>query len=101
MIIVFAFSSVISTSLITLLAIAAINIVVRRECAYLIEEKLNAMVEKQRFYAQLLQSDQFCQATHPELPNGTGAADIVWPGSYTSLLTTSSGDRRSRNLPFR
>ena len=89
MLIIFAFFSVVSTSLTSAFAVAVVNVVVRRECAYLVEEKLNAMVENQRFYTELLGSDQDCPASQSKPHAFGGASDAVWPGSYTSLFTIS------------
>jgi serine phosphatase RsbU (regulator of sigma subunit) len=95
MLIIFAFFSVVSASLITALAVAAVNVVIRRECAYLIEEKLNAMVENQRSYTEMIASDHMCIAPHSKPVAASGAADAVWPGSHTSLFAVSqqSADR--------
>ena len=96
MLIIFAFFSVISTSLVAAIAVAVVNVVIRRECAYLVEEKLNAMGENQRFYTQLIGADQVCAASQIDPVASSGAADVVWPGSYTSLFTFSR--QRADNL---
>jgi HAMP domain-containing protein len=87
MLIIFTFFSVFSASLIATFAVAAVNVVVRRECAYLVEEKLNAMVENQRFYKETIGSDRVCLASQSKPLAFGGTLDAVWPGSYTSLLT--------------
>ena len=87
MLIIFAFFSVVSASLITAFAVAVVNVVVRRECAYLVEEKLNAMVENQRLYAQLIRSDRTCSTSELRPLAFSNTADIVWPGTYTSMFT--------------
>lgn len=89
MLIIFVFFSVASASLVAAFAVAVVNVVVRRECAYLIEEKLNAMVENQRLYTQLITSDRTCSATELTPIAFGRSADIVWPGTYTSLVPIS------------
>jgi hypothetical protein len=45
MLIIFVFFSVISTGLVGCLSIAVPNVVIKRECAYLIEDRINAIIE--------------------------------------------------------
>ena len=86
MLVIFAFFSVFSALLIGAISVAVVNVVIRRECAYLVEERLNAMTENQRFYAQTIDADQSRDGSQLLLRSLMGARDFVWPGSYTSMV---------------
>lgn len=89
--IIFVFFSVVSTLLISAFSIAVLNVVIRRESAYLIEERLSAIVENQRFNAHLSGPVEECSTPSTTLPVSNGYSDLVWPGSRTALLLLSGG----------
>lgn len=60
MLVIFAFFSIVSTSLIGAFSVALVNVVVRRETAYLLEERIRAVVESN-------------EAAHSSLLSGRGA----------------------------
>jgi serine phosphatase RsbU (regulator of sigma subunit) len=104
MLVIFALSNVITTILTAALAVAILNVVIRRESAYLIEEKLDAMVVNQRFQTQKMEGVANCEASESE-PASVAALDLVWPGSATSFTavteaTGSHSEPRWVHAPF-
>src|SRR5690349_9732265 len=64
MLIIFAFFSVISMALVACFSIALLNVVIRRESAYLIEERINILVDSsKRFTCNLV--DRFAESRWP------------------------------------
>ncbi len=87
MLIIFAFFSVLSTFLVACFSVAVLNVVIRRESAYLIEERINGIVDScKRLTASLLERVQGCQAPAANSPLLTEYPGAVWPGDQ-SLVT--------------
>jgi hypothetical protein len=87
MLIFFAFFSVVSTILIGALSVAVLNVVIRHESAYLIEERIKAIVDNHERLASA-QADRV-QALIPNSIPPAEYSSAVWPGSQT-LITVAS-----------
>lgn len=89
MLIIFAFFSVISTILIGCFSVAVLNVVIRRESAYLIEERINAIVDNyERLTPALLDRVRGCHERASNSPLITEYLRAVWPGSQTLITAT-------------
>src|ERR1700716_2563367 len=90
MLIIFAFFSIISTILVACLSVAVLNVVIRRESAYLIEERIKVIVESRKGLTDpLLERVRGCDASAPNsrlFTEFTEYLDAVWPQSQ-DLLT--------------
>jgi serine phosphatase RsbU (regulator of sigma subunit) len=95
MLIVFAFFSVVSMFLVACFAVAILNVVIRRESAYLIEERIKVIVEsRKRLTDPLLDRVQGCGAQASKLPHFsefTEYLDGAWPGSQSLTTMLSPG----------
>jgi serine phosphatase RsbU (regulator of sigma subunit) len=105
MLVIFAFSNVLTTVLTAALAVAIVNVVIRRESAYLIEEKLDAMVVNQRFQTELMMRGSPDCGTPASEPASVEVLDLVWPGSatsFTAITETTGSQNRPRwiHAPF-
>jgi serine phosphatase RsbU (regulator of sigma subunit) len=86
MLIIFAFFSVISMILIACFTVAVLNVVIRRESAYLIEERINGIVDScRRLTPSLLNRVQGCHAPPVNSPLFTEYPNAVWPGGQGSI----------------
>src|SRR5258708_27769436 len=80
MLIIFAFFSVISMILVACLAVAVLNVVIRRESAYLIEERIKVIVDsRNRLTHSVLNRVPGCPAPTSNSPLSTEYLDAVWP----------------------
>jgi serine phosphatase RsbU (regulator of sigma subunit) len=87
MLFIFAFFSVLSTFLVACFSVAVLNVVIRRESAYLIEERIDGIVDScKRLTPSLLDRVQGCQAPAPNSPLFAEYPGAVWPGGQ-SLFT--------------
>src|SRR5258708_26122647 len=69
MLIIFAFFSIISMILVASFAVVVLNVVIRRESAYLIEERIKVIVESRRRHTNpLLDQVQGCRAPATNSP---------------------------------
>ena len=99
MLIIFVFFSVISTGLVGCFSVAVLNVVIRRECTYLIEERINAIVESRKGLIELLAegvgrswkrrcSDVRCVS---QFADHTRELNAIWPGSQSVITVTPKG----------
>jgi serine phosphatase RsbU (regulator of sigma subunit) len=97
MLIIFAFFSVISMFLVACLAVAVLNVVIRRESAYLIEERIKVIVEsRERVTDPLVDRVQECHAPASNLrpfSESTEYLDGAWPGSQSLITMLPTGIR--------
>jgi serine phosphatase RsbU (regulator of sigma subunit) len=90
--IIFAFFSVISTFLITCFSIAVVNVVIRRESTYLIEERIKGIIDTcQRLTPALVQRVQGCHAPAVNSPPFADYPGAVWPGGQTLVAVLPKG----------
>jgi len=97
MLIIFAFFSVVSTILIGALSVAVLNVVIRRESAYLIEERIKAVVDNYERLTSTLADGIDSPASN--LPLDPEHPRAVLGDSQTLITVTSKeaidGDRPS------
>ena len=92
MLIIFAFFSIISTFLVAGFSVAVLNVVIRRESTYLIEERINGIVDnRKRLMPFLLDQVQGCKAPASNPPIFTRYLDAVWPGGQSSIAVLPKG----------
>jgi serine phosphatase RsbU (regulator of sigma subunit) len=95
MLIIFAFFSITSMFLVGCLSVAVLNVVIRRESAYFIEERINGIVDNHnRLTAFLIDHVQGCDARASDLPVLTGYSRAVWPQAETSITVLPKGTIR-------
>ena len=92
MLILFAFFSVASLLLIGAFSVAVLNVVIRRESAFLVEEQLNAIIYNSRkvTYA-LLDGVPGCVAQATNSPLITDYLSAQWPDSHFSITAMPKG----------
>jgi serine phosphatase RsbU (regulator of sigma subunit) len=96
MLIIFAFFSVISTLLIGCFSVAVLNVVIRRESAYLIEERIYEIVgNRYSLTPGLLDRVHGCNAPTSNLTLMTDYLGTVWSESQTSIAPSTMGATRS------
>jgi serine phosphatase RsbU (regulator of sigma subunit) len=99
MLILFAFFSVLSTFLVACFAVAVLNVVIRRESAYFVEERINGIVDISRDVTTAFANGvRGCDARAPDPPGIGEYASSVWPGSQRFLAVLPKGSA-SRNKP--
>jgi serine phosphatase RsbU (regulator of sigma subunit) len=92
MLIIFAFFSVISTCLVACFSIAVLNVVIRRESAYSIEERINGIVDScRRLTPSLLERVQGCQAPGATSPVFAEYPGALWPGGQSLVAVLPKG----------
>src|SRR5437868_5610931 len=92
MLIIFAFFSVTSTFLVGCFSVAVLNVVIRRESTYLIEERINGIVDnRKRLTPFLLDQVQRCDTPASNSPIFTKYLDAVWPGGESSITVLPKG----------
>jgi serine phosphatase RsbU (regulator of sigma subunit) len=92
MLIIFAFFSIISTILVACFGVAALNVVIRRESAHAIEERISGIVDSSnRFTSSVLDRVQGCQTAASNLPLFTEYAGAVWPEAQSSIVVLPKG----------
>jgi serine phosphatase RsbU (regulator of sigma subunit) len=98
MLIIFAFFSVISMVLVACFSVALLNVVVRRENAYLIEERLNAILDSSKGFAtSLIEPGRSCETAGSSSPRFSEYSRSMWPGTQISM--TMFSDRVPRVRP--
>src|ERR1700676_80773 len=91
MLIIFAFFSVISMILVACFAVAVLNVVIRRESAYLIEERIKVIVDgRKKLTDSQLDRIPGCATPTSNSDRAIGYLDSVWPQSQ-SLITVLPG----------
>src|SRR5271163_4525466 len=96
MLVIFAFFSVVSTILIGALSVAVLNVVIRRESAYLIEERIKVIVDNyERLTSAVADRGQSPASNSPLV---TGYPHPIWPRSQT-LITVASKQATGRDTP--
>jgi serine phosphatase RsbU (regulator of sigma subunit) len=86
MLVIFAFFSIISTVLVATAAVAALNVVVRREAANLIQERINGVVDScNRFTPFLLERVASCRPPSSNSQLFEEYPTAVWPEGQSSV----------------
>src|ERR1700748_490645 len=84
MLIIFVFFSVISTFLVACFSVAVLNVVIRRESTYLVEERINGILDRcRRFTPSLIERVQGCHTPPANSPLLTEYPTVVWPGGQS------------------
>src|ERR1700761_4842017 len=97
MLIIFVFFSITSMFLVACFSVAVLNVVIRRESAYFVEERINGIVENHRRLASfLLDQVQGCDAPPANSPLFADYSIAVWPGARTSIPILPKGPHISR-----
>jgi serine phosphatase RsbU (regulator of sigma subunit) len=92
MLIIFAFFSITSMFLVGCFSVAVLNVVIRRESAYFIQERINGIVDNHKRLASfLLDQVQGCDTPAPKSPIFTDYSSAVWPGAATSITVLPRG----------
>jgi serine phosphatase RsbU (regulator of sigma subunit) len=92
MLVIFVFFSLISTFLVACFSVAVLNVVIRRESAYFIEERINGIVDScKRLTPFLLDRVQGCYAPASSSPLFTEYPGAVWPGGQTLVTVLPKG----------
>ncbi len=92
MLVIFVFFGVLSTMLLGVFSLALLNVVVRRESAYLIEEQIKAIVEYDARLNTSVLNRKGWNAPGAGFHLITGYLSAVWPESQT-VVKTGSGAR--------
>lgn len=101
MLLLFSFFSIISVIMVTCLSIAVINVLLRRESAYLIEERIRVIVESRKgSLLPLLDKTGGCEVTSDSLLYSEFAEHLnaEWPGSQINI-TKFSAENIGRTNP--
>jgi len=89
MLVIFAFFSIISTVLVASAAAAVLNVVIRREIATLVQERINGVVDScSRFTPFLLERVPACRTPASDSPLLEDPA-ALWPGGQSSVTVLS------------
>src|ERR1700722_14724056 len=92
MLIIFAFFSVISMILVACFAVAVLNVVIRRESAYLIEERIKVIVDgRKKFTDSLRDRVSGCQGPALDSRLFTEYVDAAWPESQSLVSVLPKG----------
>jgi serine phosphatase RsbU (regulator of sigma subunit) len=87
MLIIFVFFSIISIVLVGCLAVAVLNVVIRRETAYLIEERIKVIEDDRKELIDSTKSGaRACPESRPDSLQRVGNMDDVWPKSQVTVL---------------
>src|ERR1700752_2129861 len=86
MLIIFAFFSITSMFLVGCFSVAVLNVVIRRESAYFIEERINGIIDNhKRLASYLLHQVHGCDAPVQKSLLFSDYSSAVWPGAETSI----------------
>ncbi|HTU47215.1 MAG TPA: SpoIIE family protein phosphatase [Bryobacteraceae bacterium] len=92
MLIIFVFFSITSMFLVACFSVAVLNVVIRRESPYFIEERINGIVDNHRRLASfLLAQVQGCNLPASDSPLFTDYSSGVWPGAETLITVLPKG----------
>jgi serine phosphatase RsbU (regulator of sigma subunit) len=87
MLIIFVFFSVISMSLVGCFAVAVLNVVIRRESAYLVEERIKlAVYERKELIDSVKGDENACTESRSNSLHPIGDPDGVWPATQVTVL---------------
>src|SRR3981189_2893739 len=87
MLIIFVFFSIISIVLVGCLAVAVLNVVIRRETAYLIEERIKVIGDEQKELIDSVESGAHaCPESRSDSLQRVGSMDDVWQKSQVTVL---------------
>ena len=87
MLIIFVFFSVISMILVGCFAVAVLNVVIRRESAYLVEERIKVVVDQRKELIDSVEgSVHACPESQSNLLQPIGHPDGVWPENQVTVL---------------
>ncbi len=90
MLIIFLFFSVVSMILVGCLALAVLNVVIRREGAYLLEGRIKVVVDQRKEFIDSVEgSIHTCPASQSNLLPPVGAPVGVWPENQVTVLPWS------------
>jgi hypothetical protein len=85
--IIFVFFSIISMLLVGCLAVAVLNVVIRRETAYLIEERIKVIGDERKEPIDSVKSGEHaCPESRSDSLRRVGYMDDVWPKSQVTVL---------------
>ena len=101
--IIFSFFSIVSVAMITCFSIALLNVVIRRESAYLIEERIKVIVESRKgIIDPVLDRVEGCEyASNAALFSlFADHVNAAWPGSQTVISVLSSEAAPGMNPPW-
>ena len=88
MVTIVLFLGVISTLLIAGFAAAIVNVVIRRESTYLVEERIKVIVESRKKLAEMLMDrTQGCSADEQTMRESSEYLNSMWPGSQIEVKT--------------
>jgi serine phosphatase RsbU (regulator of sigma subunit) len=87
MLIIFVFFSVLSMSLVVCFAVAVLNVVIRRESAYLVEERIKVVaLERKELIDSVKDGVHACSASRSNSLQPIGHPDGVWPEDQVTVL---------------
>ncbi len=87
MLIIFVFFSIVSMILVGCLAVAALNVLIRRETAYLIEERIKVIEDDRKELIDSVKSGEHaCPESRSDSLQRVGYMDDVWPKSQVTVL---------------
>ncbi|NYF87998.1 SpoIIE family protein phosphatase [Tunturiibacter empetritectus] len=98
--ILFSLSSVVSVIMVTGFSIAVLNVIIRRESAYLIEERIKVIVESRKgLMDPVLEKVQGCRYASdlPPFAAFTEQLNATWPGSESMVSILSPEARHNAN----
>jgi serine phosphatase RsbU (regulator of sigma subunit) len=103
MMIIFSFVSIVSAAMITCFSIALLNVVIRRESAYLIEEQIKTIAEsREAVMDPFLDRIERCEYASNVAPFAllTKQLNATWPGSQGAMSVLPSGTTPEINPPW-
>lgn len=93
--VLFVFFSFTSMFLVGCFSIAVLNVVIRRESAYLIEERVDGIVDnRKRLTSFVLKQVQSCDAPVSNSPMFAEYLHALWPGSESTITVLPKGMTR-------
>jgi hypothetical protein len=94
MLIIFVFFSVISMSLVGCFAVAVLNVVIRRESAYLVEERIKLVVyQRKELIDSVKGGEDACTESRSNSFQPIGYSDYVWPENQVTVLPWTESSR--------
>ena len=101
--IIFTFFSIVSVIMVTCFSVAVLNVVIRRESAYLIEERIKVILESRKGLADpVLNRAHSCQneSTSTLSTAFTEHLNAEWPGSRSTISILPAGSPMAPGLPW-
>jgi serine phosphatase RsbU (regulator of sigma subunit) len=94
MLIIFVFFSVVSMILVGCLAVAVLNVVIRRESTYLLEERIKVIVDQRKELIDSVEAGMHaCPESQSNLLQSIGDLDSVWAKNQATVLPWRESDR--------